>query len=127
MELHDVWPRRDVASEGHGQTFRRFCRFPVCICFPVGADGERELVVARWGTPWPPQFGRQAATNIRNVQSPHWRRLGKGSRCIVPATSFCEYQDTKPRKTPIWGQGADLLETRGWDDLASGVIEASYS
>ncbi len=25
------------------------------------------------------------------------------------------------------GQGADLLETRGWDDLASGVIEASYS
>jgi DNA-binding transcriptional LysR family regulator len=25
------------------------------------------------------------------------------------------------------GQGADLLETRGWDELASGVIEASYS
>jgi hypothetical protein len=25
------------------------------------------------------------------------------------------------------GQGADLLETRGWDDLASGVIESSYS
>jgi hypothetical protein len=25
------------------------------------------------------------------------------------------------------GQGADLLETRGWDDLASGVIEALYS
>ena len=21
---------------------------------------------------------------------------------IVPATSFCEYADTKPRKTPIW-------------------------
>jgi hypothetical protein len=25
------------------------------------------------------------------------------------------------------GQGADLLEKRGWDDRASGVIEASYS
>ena len=25
------------------------------------------------------------------------------------------------------GQGADLLETLGWDDLAGGVIEASYS
>ena len=25
------------------------------------------------------------------------------------------------------GQGADLLETRGWDGLASGVIESSYS
>ena len=37
------------------------------------------------------------------LKSPHWRRwLGKGSRCIVPATSFCEYADTKPRKTPIW-------------------------
>src|SRR5208283_6043892 len=29
---------------------------------------------------------------------------------------------------PGWvGQGADLLETRGWDDLAGGVIEAWYS
>ncbi len=69
----------------------------------VGADGERELVMARWGMPGPPQFGGQPVTNIRNVNSPHWRRwLGKGSRCIVPATSFCEYADTKPRKTPIW-------------------------
>jgi len=25
------------------------------------------------------------------------------------------------------GQGADLLETRDWDDLVGGVIEASYS
>jgi hypothetical protein len=24
------------------------------------------------------------------------------------------------------GHGADLLETRGWNDLANGVIEASY-
>ncbi len=48
-------------------------------------------------------FGGAPITNIRNVKSPHWRRwLGKGSRCIVPATSFCEYADTKPRKTPIW-------------------------
>ncbi|MGO9430596.1 SOS response-associated peptidase family protein, partial [Rhodoblastus sp.] len=69
----------------------------------VGADGERELVLARWGMPGPPQLGGQPVTNIRNVKSPHWRRwLGKGSRCIVPATSFCEYADTKPRKTPIW-------------------------
>jgi hypothetical protein len=25
------------------------------------------------------------------------------------------------------GQGADLVETRDWDDLPSGVIESSYS
>ena len=32
-----------------------------------------------------------------------WRGwLGTRNRCIVPATSFCEYLDTKPRKTPIW-------------------------
>jgi len=68
-----------------------------------GPDGERELVTARWGMPGPPQFGGQPVTNIRNVTSPHWRGwLGARNRCVVPATSFCEYADTKPRKTPIW-------------------------
>ena len=68
-----------------------------------GADGERELVMARWGMPGPPQFGGQPVTNIRNLNSPHWRGwLGKNRRCVVPATSFCEYADTKPRKTPTW-------------------------
>jgi putative SOS response-associated peptidase YedK len=53
--------------------------------------------------PGPPQFGGQPVTNIRNVKSPHWRGwLGKSSRCVVPATSFCEYADSKPRKTPTW-------------------------
>ena len=46
-------------------------------------DGERELVIARWGMPGPPQFGGASITNIRNVKSPQWRRwLGKGSRCV---------------------------------------------
>jgi putative SOS response-associated peptidase YedK len=68
-----------------------------------GADGERELVMARWGMPGPPQFGGAPITNIRNLDSPHWRgSIGKHNRCIVPATSFCEYADTKPRKTPKW-------------------------
>jgi len=68
-----------------------------------GPDGERELVTARWGMPGPPQFGGQPVTNIRNVTSPHWRGwLGARNRCVVPATSFCEYADAKPRKTPIW-------------------------
>ena len=61
-----------------------------------GADGEREVVMARWGMPGPPQFGGAPITNIRNVGSPHWRGwLGNRNRCIVPATSFCEYADTK--------------------------------
>jgi putative SOS response-associated peptidase YedK len=66
-------------------------------------DDERELVVARWGMPGPLQFGGQPVTNIRNVSSPHWRGwLSARNRCLVPATSFCEYADTKPRKTPTW-------------------------
>lgn len=62
----------------------------------VGADGEREIVRARWGMP-SPQFALKGktydygATNIRNTASPHWRRwLGPESRCVVPATSFAE-------------------------------------
>jgi putative SOS response-associated peptidase YedK len=67
------------------------------------ADGERELVMARWGMPGPPQFGGQPVTNIRNVSSPHWRGwLSARNRCLVAATSFCEYADTEPRKTPMW-------------------------
>jgi putative SOS response-associated peptidase YedK len=55
------------------------------------------------GMPGLPQYGGAPVTNIRNVSSPHWRgRLAPGNRCIVPATSFCEYADTKPKKTPMW-------------------------
>jgi putative SOS response-associated peptidase YedK len=66
-------------------------------------DGERELVMARWGMPGPLQFGGQPVTNIRNVASPRWCGwLSARNRCLVPATSFCECADTRPRKTPTW-------------------------
>src|ERR1700674_862100 len=66
-------------------------------------DGVRELAMARWGMPAPPTFRAAPITNIRNVKSPHWRRwLNPENRCVVPFTSFCEYADTKPRKTPTW-------------------------
>jgi putative SOS response-associated peptidase YedK len=88
----------------------------------LGADGERELVTARWGMPGPPRFGGQPETNIRNVKSPHRRGwLGKKSRCIVPARSFCEYADTKPRKTPIWfalAEDSPVRFRRSMDALA---------
>ncbi len=67
----------------------------------VAANGERELVMARWGMPGP--FDDQLVTNARNLMSPYWSPwLGKRNRCIVPATSVCEYADTIPRKTPVW-------------------------
>lgn len=57
----------------------------------------------RWGMPGPKQFGEKPVTNIRNVKSPHWRRwLGPSHRALIPFTSFCEWEDTKPRKTPRW-------------------------
>jgi putative SOS response-associated peptidase YedK len=66
-------------------------------------DGGRELTMMRWGMPGPPQFGGAPITNIRNTKSAHWRRwLGPANRCLVPMSSFCEYADTKPKKTPMW-------------------------
>lgn len=57
-------------------------------------DGERELVMLRWGLPTPPSVLKgidRGVTNVRNVGSPHWRSwTGWTNRCVVPATSFCE-------------------------------------
>jgi putative SOS response-associated peptidase YedK len=74
----------------------------------VTVGGEHELVMARWGMPGPPQYGGQPITNIRNLGSPHWRGwLGKWNRCVVPATSFCEYprnHDARPAFAPTTGR-----------------------
>lgn len=59
-------------------------------------EGERTLTMARWGMPSPAFAlkGRNSdpgVTNVRNVDSPHWRRwLDVESRCVVPFTSFAE-------------------------------------
>lgn len=59
------------------------------------ANGERELMLMRWGMPSPPQFAGPPITNIRNTASPHWRRwLAPQSRCLVPVSSFSEYAPT---------------------------------
>ncbi|WP_043367198.1 SOS response-associated peptidase [Belnapia sp. F-4-1] len=66
-------------------------------------DGERELTIMRWGMPGPAQSSGAPVTNIRNTRSPHWRRwLSPAHRCLVPVTSFCEWEDTMPKKTPVW-------------------------
>jgi putative SOS response-associated peptidase YedK len=66
-------------------------------------DGVRELAMARWGMPGAPEFGGTHVTNIRNIKNPHWQEwLMPENRCVVPWTSFCEYADTKPKKTPTW-------------------------
>jgi putative SOS response-associated peptidase YedK len=83
-------------------------------------DGVRELMKARWGMPSSQLALMQATkkraakieakgksvdfkellrmepdggtTNIRNTSSKHWQRwLGVGNRCVVPFTSFSEF------------------------------------
>jgi putative SOS response-associated peptidase YedK len=95
------------------------------------ASGGRELVMARWGMPSSPRAlmaatmkraqkleakGRpvdfkqllrmeldSGTTNIRNVNSAHWRRwLGPENRCLVPFNSFAEYDTIDGRKVPVW-------------------------
>lgn len=73
------------------------------------ADGERELSMARWGMPSPAFVLKARATdpgvtNVRNTSSPHWRRwLGPANRCIVPFTSFSEYEvGPGGKKAPVW-------------------------
>jgi putative SOS response-associated peptidase YedK len=67
----------------------------------LGRDGMREMLPMRWGLP-PPQHGQRPVTNIRNTQSAWWRSgLEPRWRCLVPANSFCEWTDTRP-KVPHW-------------------------
>jgi putative SOS response-associated peptidase YedK len=95
------------------------------------ATGEREVVMARWGMPSSAytlllSAKRRAAkltakgepvsakellglepdsgvTNIRNTSSAHWQRwLGPENRCLVPFTSFSEYDTIDGKKVPVW-------------------------
>jgi len=68
----------------------------------VGRDGVRVMEAMRWGFPPPPNLGTRPVTNARNVASPYWRRwLEPEFRCLVPATSFCEWTD-RAVKVPHW-------------------------
>ena len=71
-------------------------------------DG-REACPARWGLPSPEFALRGKAidrglTNVRNLQSPHWRRwMNPENRCVVPFTSFSESRiERNGSRTPVW-------------------------
>jgi putative SOS response-associated peptidase YedK len=77
--------------------------FPDAMAPVVRLDesGSRQLASMRWGFP-PPPGGKRPVTNIRNTDSPYWRNWLKPEyRCLVPATSFCEWTDMRP-KVPHW-------------------------
>lgn len=103
------------------------------IC--TGDDGVRELIMARWGMPSPAQVVFEATsaranklrarggsvdfaqllkmepdkgvTNVRNLASSHWApHLAPASRCLVPFTSFSEFNRDA---------GGDIWFARGED------------
>lgn len=70
-----------------------------------GSEGL-ELAMVRWGMPSPAfalagKKTDRGVTNIRNTGSPHWRRwLKPENRCLVPFTSFSEFN--KAEGGDIW-------------------------
>ena len=98
----------------------------------TGENGDRELVLARWGMPsskkalfdaatkradklrakgkdvdFPRLFELEpdsGTTNVRNTSSSHWKPwLSPANRCLVPFTSFSEPgRDASGKYQPIW-------------------------
>ncbi len=65
--------------------------------------GERELIKMLWGFPAPPQAKTKFTTNVRNAKSNSWKRwLLVSHRCLVPVTSFAEYDWTTGKAVPAW-------------------------
>jgi len=71
----------------------------------MGAAGARELETMNWGFVLP-QKGKAAkrVTNARDdklMSSTFWRNSFEERRCLVPTSSFCEWNSGKP-KVPHW-------------------------
>src|SRR3954452_18125084 len=101
---HEIRRTFAITDDDTGNLPRLPGIFPDQMAPVVVQDGvERALTMMRWGFPPPPKLGTQPVTNVRNVTSPYWRPWLKPEfRCLVPVSSFSEYADTKPRKTPVW-------------------------
>jgi putative SOS response-associated peptidase YedK len=68
------------------------------------AEGGLKLETMRWGFPPPASAGKRPITNVRNLSSPFWRTAlsRPDRRCIVPATSFCEWKGEVGKKEKVW-------------------------
>ena len=79
----------------------------------LGRDGERELVMARWGLVpfWMKEKPKKAFINARaeTVHSaPMFREAFAKRRCLVPATGFYEWQKRATQKQPYRIRRRDL-------------------
>lgn len=74
----------------------------------IDRDGARVMQAMRWGFPPPPNVGTRPVTNVRNTASPYWRGWLKPEfRCLVPASSFCEYDERHVKKSTWFALGPD--------------------
>ena len=74
---------------------------PVVLHSP--ADGQRELMMMRWGFSSPSPKEPPLVTNVRNTASRYWKPyLRPEFRCLVPVTSFCEYDHRSGKAVPTW-------------------------
>ncbi len=104
---------RDTIGDGFGFA----AVYPDTLAPVVRMDeqGGRELGVMRWGFPPPPKAGTRPVTNVRNVASPFWRNwLAPEFRCLVPATAFCEWSDSRPKR-------------QHWFEMASGDVPPVFA
>ena len=64
---------------------------------------DRRIETQRWGFP-PPGKVKRPVTNVRNLGSPFWRAslVNPERRCLVPVTSFCEWEGPPGAKRKIW-------------------------
>jgi putative SOS response-associated peptidase YedK len=83
--------------------------------------GELVLEMMIWGFPGPASAGQRPITNVRNLQSSFWRSAlaNPARRCLVPATSFCEWtaiadpQTNRKRKVWFRHRSAELFAFAG--------------
>jgi putative SOS response-associated peptidase YedK len=74
---------------------------PVVMNRPI--DDQRELLLMRWGFPSPAAKGPLHVTNVRATSSPWWQAyLRPQYRCLVPVSSFCEYDHRSGKAVPTW-------------------------
>jgi putative SOS response-associated peptidase YedK len=97
--------------------------YPMAPIIRTARDSERELVMMRWGFLPPPSCGTVPASNVRNLKSPYWHRWLKAQwRCLIPATSICEWMHSRPKVTQWFtlDESRPLLQEYGSCGLASG-------
>ncbi len=66
-------------------------------------NGKLTLETILWGVP-PPAKGSRPVTNVRNLASSFWRSMlnRPEQRCLVPVTSFCEWEGEAGSKRTVW-------------------------